>query len=351
MRFDVPFVPDPDYVALLAANRGRLASVHFRLSPETPDGRLPGCGDATPEDIREGLSALPGVTRLGLLNARFHDPSVLSEEGLRDLVFLLEGYLAAGVLDGIVYADHYLLMALSDAAPDVARALVAVPSVNSRPDSAARAVSLLEYAAATRFKPSNRLVLDRSLNRDTARLAATVTALRRACPDLSIGVLANEGCLYACPFKAAHDGHVALSRLVPAQVGPELREGLGCLRLFFEERGRILASPFLRPEDTARLEGVVDFCKLGGRTREPAALRDVVAAYLAGSYTGNLLWLLDTLEALAGRLWLDNAALPVDFFERTDGCSHTCRTCGYCADLAARLIRDRGVDLRPLGGH
>jgi hypothetical protein len=93
---------------------------------------------------------------------------------------------------------------------------------------------------------------------------------------------------------------------------------------------------------------VVDFCKLGGRTREPAALRDVVAAYLAGSYTGNLLWLLDTLEALVRPVVARQCRLPWTFFERTDGCSHTCRTCGYCADLAARLIRDRGVDLRPL---
>ena len=113
-------------------------------------------------------------------------------------------------------------MALSDAAPDVARALVAVPSVNSRPDSAARAVSLLEYAAATRFKPSNRLVLDRSLNRDTGKLAATTTALRRAYPDLSIGVLANEGCLYACPFKAAHAGPKdRQGRPVPAAPGQD----------------------------------------------------------------------------------------------------------------------------------
>lgn len=351
MRFDVPFVPDPEYVALLAANRDRLASVHFRLSPEAPDGRLPGCGDASPEEIREGLAVLPGVTRLGLLNARFHDPSLLDGEGLRDLIFLLEGYLAAGVLDGIVYADHYLLMALSDAAPEVARALVAVPSVNYRTDSAARAVSLLEYAAATRFRVSDRILLDRSLNRDTGRLVVETTALRRAFPNLSIGLLANEGCLYACPFKAAHDGHVALSRLLPARVGPGLKEGLGCLRLFFEEQGRILASPFLRPEDTGRLGGLVDFCKLGGRTREPAALREVVGAYLAGSYQGNLLWLLDTLEALSGRLWLDNAALPADFFERTDGCARHCRSCGYCADLAAALIRDRGVVLRPKGAH
>ena len=248
------------------------------------------------------------------------------------------------------YADQYLLTALSDAAPAVARALVAVPSVNFRPDSAARTVSLLEYVAATRFRMPNRIVLDRALNRDSRRLAAVSGALRQVFPDIAIGLLANEGCLYACPFKAAHDGHVALARLLPVSVGPGLKERLGCLRYFREEPGRILASPFLRPEDAGRLEGVVDFFKLGGRTREPAALAEIVGAYLAGTYQGNLLWLLDTLEVLAGRLWLDNAAFPDDFHDRVSGCARNCRTCGYCAGLAAELIQDREVILPRLGG-
>ena len=95
MLFDVPFIADPEYVALLAANRQHLASVYFRLGPDSPDGRLPGLGDASPQEVMEGLATLSGVPRYGLLNARFHDPATLSGDGLRDLVFLLEGYLAA----------------------------------------------------------------------------------------------------------------------------------------------------------------------------------------------------------------------------------------------------------------
>jgi len=345
MRYDVPFVPDPEYVALLAANRDRLSAVYFRLGPEVPDGRLPGIGDVSPEAVMEGLSALPGVPRYGLLNSRFYDPAALSREGLADLILLLEGYLAADVLDGIVYADHYLLVALSDASPEVASALEAVPSVNFLLDSARRTSSLLEYAAATHFRPPAKVVLDRSLNRQTQLLAEVARELRAVYPTITIGLLANEGCLYACPFKAAHDGRIALSRLLPTRVGRGVKEQLGCLRFFLEEPGRIFASPFLRPEDACRLENVVDSFKIGGRTREPSALREVVGAYLAGSYQGNLLWLLDTLEALADRYWLDNAAVPRNFFERVDGCSRRCQECGYCAALAGELIRERKLVL------
>jgi len=351
MRYAVPFLPDPDYMALLAAHRERLASVYFRLGPGVPDGRLPGIGDVSPEAVMEGLAALPGVPRYGLLNSRFHDPAALSREGLSDLVLLLEGYLAAGLLDGIVYGDLYLLVALSDAAPSLASALMAIPSVNFLLDSAERATGILDYAAATHFRPPRGIVLDRSLNRDTRRAAAVARALRAVYPEIAIGLLANEGCLYACPFKAAHDSHIAMSRLLPVKVGSGLKEQLGCLRFFTEKPERIFASPFVRPEDAERLEGVVDFLKLGGRTREPAAMRDVVGAYLAGSYRGNLLWLLDTLEALADRYRVDNTALPADFFTRVDGCSRHCHTCGYCAVLAGKFVRERGPVLPHLAAR
>lgn len=348
MRYDVPFLPDPEYVDLLVSNRERLASVHFRLGPEAPDARLPGLGDVSPQDVMEALTVLSGVPRYGLLNCRFHDPATLSGDGLRDLISLLEGYLAAGVLDGIVYADHYLLVALSDAAPDLAACLTAVPSVNFRLESAERAVTLLDYAASTRFRPPAKIVLDRSLNRDSLRLAGIASALRSAFPGLQIGLLVNEGCLYACPFKAAHEGHVAMARLLPTRVGPNLKEQLGCLRYFFEEPARIFASPFVRPEDVPRVEGMVDFCKLGGRTRGGHALTEVVGAYLSGCYQGNLLWLLDTLEGLAGRLWVENSAISANYYDLTDGCSRRCRECGLCGRLAATAIRDRGVVLQNL---
>lgn len=348
MRYDVPFVPDPAYVALLRDHRERLASVHFRLGPGVPDGRLPGVGDIDPQDMMEGLRALSGVPRYGLLNCRFHDPAFLAGDGLTDLLQLLEGYLAAGVLDGIVYADQYLLTALSDASPEVASALLAVPSVNFRPDSAERALALFEYAAGTHFRPARRIVLDPSLNRHSLRLAGTVSALHAAVPGLHVGILANEGCLFSCPFKDAHDSHMAMTRVMPAKVGSDIKERLGCLRLFFEEPGRVFASPFVRPEDMPRVEGLVDFCKVCGRTRGAAELTEVVGAYLSGCYQGNLLWLLDTLEVLASRFWVENSAIPDNYFDLTDGCTRRCRECGICDRLAAELVRDQGVGLARL---
>jgi len=266
---------------------------------------------------------------------------VLSGDGLRELILTLEGYVAAGVLTGIVYADQYLLRALSDAAPELARELSAIPSINFRLASFERAAAVIDAACATRFRPPTSVVLDRDLNREPAGLAAVAGGLRREWPGLRIGIMANEGCLYACPYKSAHDAHIALARLAACRVGPDMNRDLGCLREFAEELGQLLASPFIRPEDVGQLEGLVDFVKVCGRSRLAAALRAIVTAYLDGRFEGNLLWLLDTQEILSDRYGLENGALPKDFFARTAGCSRRCRTCRYCGVLADRLLTRR----------
>jgi hypothetical protein len=338
MRYEVPFVPDSGYLALLAGAADRLEGVYFRLGPDTPDARLPGPGDASPMELAAGLAALPDMPRFGLLNAAFHAPECLSGDGLRDLVMLLEGYLAAGALSGIVYTDQYLLQALSDLAPDVARELYAVPGINFRLDSFERAAAVMDAACSTRFRVPPRLILDRDRNRDLEALAGMAGKLRREWPGVRIGVMANEGCLYACPFKQAHDAHIALSRLAACRVGPDLNRDLGCLRAFVAAPGRLLASPFVRPEDVGELSGLVDCLKLCGRSRPAAAIRAIVAAYLDGRFEGNLLWLLDAQEILSDRFAIDNTALPNDFFARTASCSRRCQTCRYCDELAERLL-------------
>lgn len=351
MRFEVPFVPDPAYVALLAANAAAVSAVYFRLGPDTPDARVAGVGDATPQELAEGLRALPDVPRLGLLNACFHAPELLCGDGLRDLVMLLEGYLAADSITGIVYADQYLLMALSDASPDVAGALTAIPSINFHLDTFERLAVVLDAAAETHFRTPERVILDRSLNRDTARLGDIAGKARRYAPDLRLGLMANEGCLFACPFKNAHDAHIALTRLASCPIGADMNRELGCLRFFFERPERLLASPFVRPEDVDHVDGLVDALKICGRTRPAAELTAIVQAYLDRNFGGNLLWLLDAQEMLSGRFVLENTALPGDFFTRTDGCAHNCRQCGYCAELAGSLFHEREMALPRYGGQ
>jgi collagenase-like PrtC family protease len=173
-------------------------------------------------------------------------------------------------------------------------------------------------------------------------------------PEAGLVLLANEGCLERCPFRPAHESHIGLGRMeagdeASGAEGFRLARELGCGRRFHDHPEELLKSPFIRPEDAGLYEEHVDGLKLCGRTRGPQALRDIVAAYLRGRWEGNLLELCDSMEGLAQRLDLPNEGLPEDFGQTVTGCHSDCAACGYCAELAWRLVQRRRPSLRRLG--
>ena len=335
LRLDVPLLPDPAYAAFLADRADRLDSVHFSLcSPDLSDARQR-LAPPDPDGLRTALKALAPVPAYALMNARLHAPDkYFSAAALDRTAEQLDGLADLGNVRGVIFADPYFLQALSDAHPTLAGRLEGVPSVNAMPDSAPKALAVLDMIASTAFRPPTRLILDRSLNRDMARLAETSRALRSACPDVKLFLLANEGCLPHCPYKPAHDAHVALvNEGLCGERTFALNRGLGCVRRFLTDPGLVPASPFVRPEDATRYAEQVDGLKLCGRNRGAPFLERTIDAYLAGKYDGNVLDLLDTLGDLADRIDLPNHRLPPDFLDRVTSCDKHCRACGWCAGL------------------
>lgn len=339
LALEVPYLPDPGYRRLLERHAGRLAAVNFSLdAPEVADGRWAGRRPSATSLI-EGLAALGRPSRYLLLNARFHDPARYGDRSARALWDRLDPLLAAGVLDGIVWADAYLLQALGDAAPDLAARLEAVPSVNTMPDRFARIAALMEQTVAAGFAPPAKLVLDRSLNRRPKALARVVARCRRHFPALRLGLLANEGCLPDCPFKPAHDAHIALTHMGCAADTFRLNRDLGCLRRLESAPWQVYRSPFLRPEDLSALAVRVDFVKICGRTLGPRFLTRVVEAYLTGRFEGNLLDLLDAPHDLARTVHIDNGRLPADLAARLGACPPLCGDCDTCAEMHRQCAR------------
>ena len=87
--------------------------------------------------------------------------------------------LKAGVIDGLIFADSYLLTALADAAPELAAQLEAVPSINFGIDNIEKIEVLLDLIAGNGFRPPAKITLDRSLNRNPEALASLSRELRR----------------------------------------------------------------------------------------------------------------------------------------------------------------------------
>ena len=350
LGFEVPFLPDAEYVRFLADNTSQLAAVYFSLqNPDLLDARV-GVPPHPLSDIIHHLQRLPDTPKYALLNSRFQPPAHLLEPKQvdRDL-FQLQVLVQAGCLDGIVFVDHYLLQALSKRDPKLCAQLEAVPGVNCMLDSLPRIYQHLERISQTAFKPPGKLILDRSLNRDLSRLREIHTECAQLWPDMRLGLLANEGCLPACPYKLTHDANISLGRFDPDQERTfDLNNTLGCARAFSHDPSLILRSPFIRPEDIDAYTPYVQTIKLGGRTRGGRIMRKVLCMYMQRSYPGNLLELMDTQEFLADKLYVANQALPPDFGSRTIDCGLRCYKCSYCASLASTHVQHLGIHIKPM---
>ncbi|MEJ2033114.1 MAG: hypothetical protein P8Y63_08770, partial [Deltaproteobacteria bacterium] len=283
-----------------------------------------------------------------LLNGRFHSPETyLDSAHLLGILAVLEALLQEGNIDGIVVVDFYLVQALSDASPEIAGWLEAVPGVNCMLDSYDRIQSCLDLLAHTHFRLPAKLNLDRSLNRRLQVLEKVSSKCRARHPGLQLTLLANEGCLYRCPFKFTHDAQIAFANTGDqTNRTHELNRRLGCIRILSERPDELFRSPFIRPEDQQHYEKLADVLKICGRTLGAEFLKKTISAYLAGTFAGNLLALLDTQDWQVDRLIIANDALPCDFFKQLTTCSQRCMECGYCRKLFDRIGRQQPLALK-----
>lgn len=340
MQFDVPFLPDNRYVQFLEEHEQSLYSVHYSLQQDIPDGRH-STGTIPVTELNRTLSPLTSVRKYALLNSRFHSPDTyLDKKHIQKILHILEALLAEQNIHGIVIIDFYLLIALSDASPEISSQLEAVPGVNTMLDSFERIQSWMQNISHTRFKTSAKLTLDRSLNRKMEMLEEVSASCKEQYPDIRLTLLANEGCLFRCPFKYSHDAHIAYANIETCiNRTYEINSRLGCIRILSEHPGEILRSPFIRPEDQKYYTPYADVLKICGRTLEPDFLKTVIKAYIEGKFNGNLLSLLDTQDWQADRLSLANSEFSRDFLERLTTCDNNCSECGYCESLFKRVSR------------
>jgi collagenase-like PrtC family protease len=333
---DVPFLPEEAYVEFLNRSGGSVDSVYFSLpGGQRLDNRSHACAGETLEQQIKLLKRLTARhKRYLLLNNRFYGPALLTDQRqLRALIQDMEQCVQHGVVNGLVYSDHYLLQALSNEAPDLAAALEAVPSLNTMLDSQGKIEAHLAYIGETRFRLPGRLILDRALNRNLSKLAEISTWCRQALPDIRLEVVGNEGCLPWCPYRSSHDAYIALDNCSGKKSSEAINEKLGCRQLLKKQPYRILQSPFIRPEDIDSYLYDIDIIKISGRNLTSAALMQVITAYIERHWNGNLLELLDSSHWLADELHIDNSALSFDFANMLSVCNNRCETCRFCMEL------------------
>ena len=313
----------------------RLHAVHFSLhDPVLCDARVR-LEQPSLQTTIDLLARLRGPQKYLLANGRFQPTGTYTGlVGLSTLIERLERLLDAGVLDGLIFADSYLLTALGDTAPAIVTRLEAVPSVNFSIDSIGKLKVLMDLVLASGFRLPGKITVDRDLNRHPAELAALSIAIRRHWPKVKIELLANEGCLIQCPFRCTHEALIAATNNATGSEGhfdtQRLNRDLACQRQLTQFPHRILASPFIRPEDVCSYEGSADLIKVCGRTLGAGFLERSVAAYAQCHYRGNLLDLLDAAHWMSDRWNIPNGNIPEDFLDVLSTCEQDCAGCDFC---------------------
>ena len=120
LKFNVPFIPDIDYTAFLNKHKEFIYSCHFSLyNSEIPDARHKN-GLVKINELSRILNELKIHHKLMLLNSRIHLPNSYSDSKfITGLIGILEKLLDASVITGIVYADQYLIQALSKSSREI----------------------------------------------------------------------------------------------------------------------------------------------------------------------------------------------------------------------------------------
>jgi len=313
-------------------HRAAIGELYFAGLGE-PSGRLPLGLDSelTNEQIQWQLLAdLGAVSEMGieltlLFNAACYGEDALSQR-LADYVCRQVSRLRAEVnLTGVTTTSPMIAAVVKESFPDVRTKA----SVNMRIDT----IKAAEYMAPY----FDEFYIRREYNRDLEHLRDFRLWADRHGKRLAI--LANSGCLPYCSGQSFHDNlvaHDAEAADVPAVAfNPAI-----CRHYYMNEanRGRLLQSTWIRPEDAHHYEGLVETLKLATRMHcDPAR---VIRAYAEGRFAGNLLDLLEPgHQGMLAGATLENAAFPDDWFATTTACQKDCHHgCGYCADVLGRVL-------------
>ncbi len=237
----------------------------------------------------------------------------------------------AGV-DCVTVANPLLLNHVKKEFP----AMRTVVSILAEVDSAQRATFYQNLGADC-------IVIDRDINRDLQR----IREIRRAVKGCEIRILVNEGCIYRCPCRNFHynflshqSADVRMAGGAPS-LGIPAREYVFdfqafCGKVFRESHAQALKSPWVRPEDVKKYEGLADSIKIAGRKMSACQIYNAINAYSSGEYSGNLTSLFANTCSNQCGWYLDNSLLN-GFFEKVTACGKDCASCGYCDDFASRL--------------
>jgi collagenase-like PrtC family protease len=293
-----------------------------------------------------------GIRFLYLWNVGTVADAEYHHEFVHDMEAQLRRLVHAGI-DGLVVGLPWMIPLAKDISP----ALEVSVSSFVHVDSPREARQFQTMGADT-------IILHQTGNRDFRRLLEI-----RAAVECDLELIANNSCIYQCPYVCAHQTSPAFHSRTGSRPVLEY-ELFWCAGRYAHDGAELIRSRWIRPEDLAVYESMgYDRFKIAGRGRDSQWLLRAVRAYAARSHQGDLTEIISMSQhaplalakrraeegwphsdawariaadlAQVGDLRIRNADIPADFldFFRTHDCNTmSCRSCRYCEVVARRAV-------------
>lgn len=339
--FCVPFNTDFDEYpdTIVEKYKDHIAEVYFPLPSELLPNARGSMQSLNTDSIIKFARYLVSrnITPVALFNSSWTPVEAYANEYIGDVINKVREMYNAGV-SKIIVGNYYIVAGriFENSIPGIQVSA----SINSRHDTPDKVMAHVGFC-----RPKH-VYLDRSFNRKWNEFMHVTKALRMV--NIQTSVLANEGCLYGCPFKTDHDVQIGMAsyhgteflQYTSSILGKYdnlnetiqgLNDTIGCANVYRRNPWYLLKSPFIRPEDLDKYLPYVDYVKLAGRNRNTAWIENMLQAYINRSYDGSLLDILDVadIQALDAEKY-NNKELD-GIMEMTSKCHKVCISCGKCS--------------------
>ncbi|MEM3551578.1 MAG: U32 family peptidase [Candidatus Bathyarchaeia archaeon] len=217
-------------------------------------------------------------------------------------------------------------------------------------------IDSLNRALAYERLGADRLTVSEDLNR-----CFNLLKLIRANVKAELEVIANNGCLLKCPYRAYHNtitAHVS-QNVMEDKVGFSYKPYpfMKCTLERLSNHKEIIKAPWFRPEDCKYYSEIgFNYIKIAGRGLPAEVLLKLVEAYLSGHYEGDIYSLIDNsymhfcfdmfdlkskpLPQL--RISIDNRSLDgwyEYYVNNNPQCAIGCGKCNYCGEIAEKVVK------------
>lgn len=239
-------------------------------------------------------------------------------------------------VDSVTVAIPYLLQLIKKQYPQLKVCISSFANVNT-----------IQRARYWQDLGADLITLDEfTLNRDFQLLRQIRNSV-----SCELQLIANNGCLYNCPFVDYHYTSLSHSSQSKDASGGFLIDYcvFNCKYLRIVNPVNFIRADWIRPEDIHFYEDVgIDSLKLVDRTRPTETIALVVESYDKREYNGNLLDLLfinysDSYSTISANspVYIDNRKLDgfIEHLIKNDCHLKICCECGYCQEVAKQAVK------------